>query len=326
MHPELAALLREARRRPEDDPARLVLADWLEENGDDSDRQWADLIRTEVQLFALHSADSDWTSLVARAKALRSARPAWWAGAPLDDHGIGPVGPAGGLCRLQLRLFGGEAGANWQLLERHPLLPFVDGFHLFSYDGPGFANIDAAALSDFVGGPVAEGRGFLALSCFLDENHAGCGVEGHFLRPLLASPGLNGLAWLVLGDCHLTAHAAEMLAGSPHLGGLRRLELSNNDLGPYGAAQLGHGNPRPAHLGLALNNLRAAGVEALLGTPLAAHLRSLDLSGNGIGDRGARALAESPYLGGLSYLYINLTALAPADQARLRGRYGDRVH
>ena len=34
MHPDLAALLAYVRAEPDDDLIRLVLADWLEENGD----------------------------------------------------------------------------------------------------------------------------------------------------------------------------------------------------------------------------------------------------------------------------------------------------
>jgi uncharacterized protein (TIGR02996 family) len=42
---ELLALLEACKRDPEDDAARLVLADWLEEHGDEDDRERADFVR-----------------------------------------------------------------------------------------------------------------------------------------------------------------------------------------------------------------------------------------------------------------------------------------
>jgi uncharacterized protein (TIGR02996 family) len=47
-HPQVLALLRQARESPEDDGARLVLADWLEDYGDDAR---AEFIRLQVRLI-----------------------------------------------------------------------------------------------------------------------------------------------------------------------------------------------------------------------------------------------------------------------------------
>src|SRR6476620_9589292 len=49
MHPDLALLLRYAKAHPDEDTARLVLADWLEENGDFHECARARLIRLEVE-------------------------------------------------------------------------------------------------------------------------------------------------------------------------------------------------------------------------------------------------------------------------------------
>mgnify|MGYP002782208764 FL=1 len=43
------ALLTTARMSPLDDTARLIVADWLEENGDDSDRDRATFIRLQCE-------------------------------------------------------------------------------------------------------------------------------------------------------------------------------------------------------------------------------------------------------------------------------------
>src|SRR5262249_22665516 len=60
--------------------------------------------------------------------------------------------------------------------------------------------------------------------------------------------------------------------------------------------------------------------------PLTA-LRRLLLSGNAVGDVGARALAESPHLGGLEVLDLrdSGTRLKPATVEARRARFGGRV-
>src|SRR4051794_17991657 len=48
MRRELLSLLEACKQEPDDDAARLVLADWLEEHGDDADRERAEFVRLEV--------------------------------------------------------------------------------------------------------------------------------------------------------------------------------------------------------------------------------------------------------------------------------------
>src|SRR5262249_15508960 len=43
--PELLALLQAVKQQPDDDSPRLVLADWLEEYGDEADRARAEFVR-----------------------------------------------------------------------------------------------------------------------------------------------------------------------------------------------------------------------------------------------------------------------------------------
>src|SRR4051794_40793063 len=42
---------------PDDDAPRLVFADWLEENGDENDRDWAEYIRLECEEARLADGD-----------------------------------------------------------------------------------------------------------------------------------------------------------------------------------------------------------------------------------------------------------------------------
>src|SRR5262249_26439210 len=84
MHPELAALLREARRRPDGDPARLVLADWLEEHGDDGERDWARFLRLQAQLAAMRPYQPERAALATEAAPLLAAHEAEWLGGLAD--------------------------------------------------------------------------------------------------------------------------------------------------------------------------------------------------------------------------------------------------
>ena len=50
MHPDLASMLRYARQYPEDVTAHRVIADWLEENGDENGRVRARFIRVQLEM------------------------------------------------------------------------------------------------------------------------------------------------------------------------------------------------------------------------------------------------------------------------------------
>src|SRR5438874_2329406 len=53
--PQVLSLLEQAKDTPDDDAPRLVLADWLEEYGDEHDRARAELIRTQCRRARLIS-------------------------------------------------------------------------------------------------------------------------------------------------------------------------------------------------------------------------------------------------------------------------------
>src|SRR5262249_51790005 len=76
--PEVLAFLREAKEKPEDDTPRLVLADWLEENGDAADAARAELIRLGCRLARLPEDDPRRREARAREEQLLAEHaPAW---------------------------------------------------------------------------------------------------------------------------------------------------------------------------------------------------------------------------------------------------------
>ena len=133
---------------------------------------------------------------------------------------------------------------------------------------------------------------------------------------------------------------------------LRRLEFQDNEVTARGAVRLAE---HAAFAGLTVLNLSGnpigdAGLTALVASPHARNLRSLDVSrchfgpsavaalaesphltnlrelwvyGNELGLKAARALCASPHLGGLTYLYVgSVTATAKKE---LKARFGAAV-
>jgi hypothetical protein len=166
---------------------------------------------------------------------------------------------------------------------------------------------------------------------YLTKNRLGDGAA----EQLALSPHLTNLEVLDLGGNEIGEAGTRALAASPHLARLRRLELGGNRIGPAGAEaiacseRLGAlralglasnevGLPRLQALAgvqellrvpvldLAVNGLNASGLQAILARPRGAvRLEELDLTGNvALGDDGARVLAKSPQLAGLTVLRL----------------------
>jgi uncharacterized protein (TIGR02996 family) len=172
------------------------------------------------------------------------------------------------------------------------------------------------------------------------------------LAPLLAAPVLARVAELDLTDNHLGAPGCAVLAFAP-LTHLCALNLARTRPTDAGAAALGAAPFLPTLRALSLsdNNLTSESAAALAAAPLHG-LRSLNLFGNRVGDRGAEelarsaalsglleldlsqcrvgdagalALAESPHLGGLLFLNLHGEPLGPRAADALRDRFGPRA-
>jgi Leucine-rich repeat (LRR) protein len=73
-------------------------------------------------------------------------------------------------------------------------------------------------------------------------------------------------------------------------------------------------------LNLSHNNITLNGIKTLVQWPASAALQWLDLSGNKIGDTGAKALVKSQYLRNLRHL-----AVGGSGKTRLRKHFGNQV-
>lgn len=127
------------------------------------------------------------------------------------------------------------------------------------------------------------------------------------------APCLRELKSLRLDRCEVTSHGARLFAKkAKSLEGLRVLESGYNYFGVGGlTALLGRAAPHLHTLGLCDNGLGDAGAKLLADSPAADNLRELDLSRNGIRD-GVYSLGETTHLRDLLILRMKGNAIAPS--------------
>ncbi|MBX9585185.1 MAG: TIGR02996 domain-containing protein [Gemmataceae bacterium] len=326
--------LRRVRAYPDDDGPRLILADWLDEQGGPAaDR--AVFIRVQLALAGLPADDPHRPDLLAAERAL------------LDRYGDVWSAPFRGLATgLEFRRgFVDEVRVPARVFVREAARLFAAGpirhLHLLDLGG----SLPAAFASPYLGRLAAltvyaqhagEGLGRAVGRCphlgglralYLNRNR----LRDAGAAALVTSPGLSRLETLALGENDLSGDAARALADTPHGPNLRELELADNPLGPAGAealatsarlagvrrlglARAGLGGAGPAGPGLggllrvpALdlsgNGLGPADLKGLFAGP-PARVRELDLSHNDLGETGVRVLADGPALGGLVMLRL----------------------
>jgi uncharacterized protein (TIGR02996 family) len=330
------ALLADCKENPSEDGFRLILADWLDENGDGLDQARAELIRCQISYGCLPIDDPSRDGHGRRARWLQQRHGKAWLGplAPWGENGCVQRGlVALMLTVVSLRskalaeLAGGEAWAwveelqvthaddhDFRHLTSSPLLRALSAIG-FQRSQIGPAGAQALAQMPWLG-RIAR----------LDLSLNPVGDAG--LLRLLRSPHLTRLRELALDNASLLTEAGGVLAQAGCAARLDRLSLSGNHLGDPGVVGLTRHAPLAGlrFLNLRGNGLRDLGAEALARAESLPALRVLDLRDNGIGPRGAAALAESPRLAGLERLVLYGNPVGADGAARLVGRFGGRVH
>jgi uncharacterized protein (TIGR02996 family) len=293
--PEVLALLSAAKETPDDDTPRLVLADWLEENGDRHDAARGELIRVQCDRVRLPSGAARARALRRERALLRRHRDAWFG--RLVNFGAGEEVFDRGLMRFQVEKQKLASKGGLALAETEEWA-WVNELKFAGATAVSLAKVAATSLlADLESLSLQNGK-----------------IRSEGAVSLARSSCLRRLRRLNLFWCWIDDVGAAALARSGPAPRLARLDLGRNLIGPRGCRALARW-PALANvfeLDLAVNRIDPSGAEALAASPHLRRLRRLDLRNCFIGDAGALALAESPYLADLESLDLVFNLLTDA--------------
>jgi len=335
------ALLRAVCDAPDDDLPRLVFADWLDEHGE---AKRAEFVRVSCELEQTEEFSPRWRALGERALKLLGPNREKWSKELADRKLLNVEFRRGFVNEVTVysKRFVTDAA---DLLSLAPILRLK------------LADLSAARgnvpLGDVLARPeMARLRGLDLSNSKLSDSS---------VSQVAACERLRGLRELVLGASELTGDACRALMRSENLAGLTHLTLAvpfeTNAEGNELAAELAAepGLRRITRLSLRGCQVGPAGAKALAGSPHAAGLRYLAVSGGGysaetrlgpkgmqalarsenlasltalvvtgqeVGLGGVQALADSPHLAGLRHLDLSGNLLTPAMVAAFVGAKG----
>jgi uncharacterized protein (TIGR02996 family) len=341
-------LLHDVCENPDDDAPRLILADWLDENGD---TERAELIRVQCELAR--------STNKRRAAALEKR-----SDELLKEH-----------VYRWVEALPWPTGVVWCDAYKQWRYGFRRGFVIQATFSSARA-YKAAADAVFAATPLEEVRfarltdrtvkqvaasPYLARLSDLDVSVLTFGTIGELNRPsnelgesggavLLSSPHVGRLQTFNLNGNAVGDPGMAALAANPHFQSLRWLSAEGNGVGPVGARSLTAAHlpaleafhlarnrlgdegalalidalgrfPRLTDLWLNHNGLTDAAPLALAASPHAGRLDTLNLEGNRLTAAGVRALVESPRLARLRSLYVAGAALTAEQGQELQGRF-----
>lgn len=316
--PELVALLAACRARPADDMPRLVLADWLDENGQP---ERAEFVRIQVDVSHPTADVERIRALKKREAELLAEYENEWTGGyqqaaarmtPLnmrgDNGGFAPVPPPHRFVRGLLRIADASKFVERPELRewmRSPEIPWLEQIDLTFGTADWFVKAD---LPDELHGRIGLTLGKAGTApAELRRQYRLLAVSGNFVTvrslTVLGETGELALEEVTQGDVtHLVAlsvigdekqRAAGMIASAPFtsLSSLQLGRLSETGIRALAASpHLGN----LTHLNLLTSNIGDGGMVALCRSPLANTLRRVEFPNTGISDVGVIALAKSP--------------------------------
>jgi uncharacterized protein (TIGR02996 family) len=208
--PELLALLRQVKTTPDDETLRLVLADWLDENGDAADRARAALIRTDAEWRRRSAPGHDETQqrLREQMQALERAYGSEW---------LGPLRQSNVTCQFHRGLIHVETNVGVVAAWRNRGWPQTEAW----------AWVERARLVNGAPADVTKLAESPALGSLTTLELRAARPDLASAAALAQSPHLANLKKLrLLYNEHLRAPALVTLAASPYLGNLEHLECA----------------------------------------------------------------------------------------------------
>ena len=341
MSADRAAFLRAICAAPDDDTPRLVFADWLDEHGD---AKRAEFIRVSCELEQVEEFGPRWRALGERSRKLLDPNRAKWSSELADRKLLNVEFRRGFVDEVTIysKRFVADAAKLLALapIQRLKLADLTAARGNVPLDDvlacPAVARLRGLDLSNT---PLPDSaveqlaacvnlRGLRELS--LDAS----ALTGDACRTLLRSEYLAGLTDLTLAvrfDSNAAGNdLAVALAAEPGLRRIARLTLRGCQVGPAGAKALA-GSPHAAGLRFlavsgggysAETRLGPKGMQALARSVNLAGLTALVVTGQEIGLGGVQALADSPHLDGLRHLDLSGNPFTPAMAAALVGSKG----
>jgi uncharacterized protein (TIGR02996 family) len=319
---ERTALLQSIIANPDDDTARLVYADWLEENGEESDVARAHYIRTALEKHQLHIRDPRRQELLDRMRALLKAHKSrWFPDSPLIRKSqwrgrhrgfIRHIrGTAAEFNKHAPALFAVEPVTDMYLEPAKPAKPGKSGDSRFDQ----FATsplLSRMRYIDFPHGSVPPGglaqvAGRLASLRKLEVNGWNA---NHSELDVFVRASWTHLEHLMFHRCGLDDDALGILVrmNVPQMKCLRLVTES------FGSRGIGHLLGAPWLEQLTQLDLTQTGqhptrdaLQAIANSPQLANLQSLNLSHNHVGPEGLSVLAASPYFGQVRKLDLSYT-------------------
>lgn len=294
-------------QNPDDDTARLVYADWLDEHGDGPR---AELIRVQVQRARLPVWEREQVPLQLRESALLAKHGTKWKAELPSIEGVAWGEFRRGFVAtaefVNFAGLSGNASACWaatplegasvlwpRAKDQVDRLAPIAGLRELTIDGTIWGSLEAAHVAT---APV--------LSTLRTLNVPKGNLTGECFRFLLASPHFAQLTALRAPLNAIGRSAVSALTEAPSLKSLAELDLS--ETGSYGRSQR-HGRYHEDPV------MESADIAALTRWSGMARLRSLTLSGNNIGKRGLRALLRSKNTTGLKSLTLRANGLTDQD-------------
>jgi uncharacterized protein (TIGR02996 family) len=326
---EKAALFAGVKAEPDEDAPRLVLADWLEEHGDEDGRAHAELIRVQCEIVRRCAVLIDPTRPGPIHALLRDV-----GYYHHDNYNLPPLFSSITETDEQvvaLRAREKELLQPWTAEGRIPLVSssrrvrWGRGFASLDLEDVPFRPRDMAALAAGPFGPRIEQLVLHVLPsnvakiarneilAHLGGIKVGCEkLTAAVLTALLASPHLAGLRRLD-ADWLTSPDQVDALTAAPQRGCLTHLYLSRHPLKTPGFGRLAAADfpsLKALHFG-GLSNLRAEGARALSTAPFLAHLRDLVLNHGSLGPEGMEALAAGPHFRCPARLHVGLNSIGP---------------
>ena len=268
--PEALALLRTVREHYHDDAPRLVLADYLEENGEAGR---AEFIRVGVERDRHPHSSEPWQRLYLREQELIKQHEKRWLGSirPVFRHVVGARGLF--VIRQSAAKFLGK-----EFQAETGVWPWVSGLW--------FSTGSAAQIERLT---------FLTdMPSLWEVSFFSAKQADPEARALAACPALAGVGSLDLSLNRIGLAGVRALAESPHLANLEELDLAYSAVGDAGARALAESRhlPRLKGLSLVATGIGLEGARALAASAHLGNLERLHLSLNRLGPAEQQALRE----------------------------------